>query len=143
MPNNITLPLDTQGSGMSDVNAADVMSQKILSNSDTQLQDLRDQMSLQNQFPVKTVNGQTLSDLVNQVNTLQEQNQQLLNNYPNIADGSADRNKGYFDAEAATHNLFGKINSQQSFGSKNTPVSLGEGKDFERYYGSKNFTTFG
>ena len=133
MPFDSTLIPST--TGLPDTNAADVMSQKIMSNSNTSFQDIKDQVSLQNQFPAVTVNGQTLSDLVNQVNSLQQQNQQALN--------QSGTSGGYFDVEKATDNLFNRMNSQKSFGAQNTPVNLGEGKDFERYYGSKNFKTFG
>jgi hypothetical protein len=133
-----TLP--TIGSGLPAADAGKTFMDVSVANSNTQLQDLKDSLSSQSQFPTKLVNGLTITDLINQANTAQANSQYLLDNDPNKNGGGT--NKG-FDIHQAIGGLFDNIHSTQSFGSKNTPTSLGEGKDFDRYASSGNFQTFG
>lgn len=131
-------PLIPQGSGFPEQPADQSINDLSVSNTINNYKDLKD--SLANTFPVVTVNGQSISDLVNQAQTLQAENQYLLDNYPDIANGSS---KTGFDISQAANNLFADLNSKQSFASKNTPVNLGEGEDFERYVNSEDYKAFG
>jgi hypothetical protein len=127
-----------QGSGFPEQPADKSITDLSVSNNINNYKDLKD--SLSDNYPVVNVNGQSISDLVNQAETLQAQNQNLLDNYPNTANGPS---KTGFDVAQATDSLFSDLNSKQSFQSKNTPVSLGAGEDFERYTNSSDYKAFG
>ena len=134
-------PLVPQGTGLPEQPIDQSITDLSVRNDITNIQDLKD--SLSNNFPVVNVNGQSISDLVNQAEGLQSENQRLLDNYPDIAGGSSSAGKNFFDVSQAAGNLFNNLNSKQSFASKNTAVSLGEGKDFERYANSDDYKAFG
>jgi len=140
MPTQVP-PLVPQGTGLPEQPVDQSINNLSVRNDISNIQDLKD--SLSNNFPVVNVNGQSITDLVNQAENLQSENQRLLDNYPNISDGGTPSNKNYFDVSQAAGNLFNSLNSKQSFASKNTPVSLGEGKDFDRYVNSDDFKAFG
>jgi len=136
-------PLVPQGSGFPEQPADQSITDLSVSNNINNYKDLKE--SLSNNYPIVNVNSQSISDLVNQAQTLQAQNQSLLDNYPDIADGriSNGANKTGFDMAQAANNLFSNLNSKQSFESQNTPISLGAGEDFERYTSSKDFKALG
>lgn len=136
-------PLVSQGSGFPEQPADQSITDLSISNNINSYKDLKE--SLSNNYPIVNVNGQSISDLVNQAQTLQAQNQFLLDNYPDIADGriSNGANKTGFDMSQAADNLFSNLNSKQSFTSQNTPISLGAGEDFERYTNSGDYKALG
>lgn len=109
-------------SGLPEVDAGKIFMEKSISNSNTQLQDLKDKLSSESQYPVKLVDGQTIDDLMNKANASQAESQRMLDNQKSTVQNGAGTNN--FDIHQAIHETFDNIHNNQSFGSKNQPLNL-------------------
>jgi hypothetical protein len=97
-------------------------------------------LGLENDYAQSISSGESISDLILDVQNIQAKGQALLDNDKNYVSS----NPGGFNPDAAFQDLSRKINPQTStLRAAGQPLAIGSVSDFNRYKESENFQTFG
>jgi len=93
--------------------------------------------------PVSLVNGQTINDLINQIDAIQAKTKNLANNI-NI-NLNTPKQQPVFDISKAASQILGSLNNnpETTFNKQKQLVSLGSGEDLDRYKQSDYYNVFG
>ncbi len=109
------------------------------------------QLTMQNLGPTgeeyaKSISyGESITDLIADVQNLQREGENLLNNYgPLPSSGGGNTTIPGFNPDDAYNKLAQRVNPEErSLLATNKPMVLGTQADYDRYKNSKNFQTFG
>ena len=143
MPNNSSILPTQQGPSAADLQLSE---QRYNDMENRNIESQRNDISsmFHTDTPVSLVNGQTINDLINQIDLVQAKTKDLVNGV-NTDFNISKQQQPVFDFSKVASQVLGSMNSnpQTEFDKQKQLVSLGSGEDFERYKQSDYFNILG